>query len=1287
MLAVVFLTSSDTQAQRAPVLKQIKTPHDYYFREMYLPQVSSGPQGPTWSPDGQALIYSMQGSLWRQDLDSTAAVQLTAGPGYDHQPDWSPDGKSVLFTRYHNDAMELQLLDMSTGKVVALTAGGDVNLEPRWSPDGTQVAFVSTQGSGLFQVFTGAINNDRLHAAQLVRTRRSKTPRYYYSEFDHQISPVWSPAGDALLYISNPETPYGTGDIWYHPLAGDTAPFVVRREETTWRARPDIAPDGRRIVYSSYLGRQWHQLWLTTVTGKAEPFPMSYGDFDTSDARWSPDGEHIAYTVNENGNTELRVLQIPGGKTRGIDIEERRYAVPMGSVRLSIVDDSGDTVPARAAVVAADGRAYAPHAAWAHADDSFDRTQRAGEARYFHVAGEAVIDVPVGEVSITVWRGPENQIERRTVDVRAATATELRIEVQRLELDDAWSNWRSGDVHVHMNYGGNYLNTPQNLVRQAEAEDLDVVFNLIVNKEQRVPDVSFFSGNADRASNANVVLQHSQEFHTGFWGHLALLGLGEHLLLPDYSAYPETAAASLYPDNATVTDMARQQGAITGYVHPFLYPLPDPANDATLTNALPIDAALGKVDFYEVLGFADHRASAQIWYRLLNCGFRISAAGGTDAMANYASLRGPVGMNRTYVYSENWPTAADARRTAWIDGLRDGRSMATNGPLLGLSVDGAAPGETLSFATRGSATYSGFMRSAVPLDQLQLVQNGEVIRDIEISADGMSAEFSGVVELAESSWLVLRASASGPHPDVFDMYPYATTSPVYVDVGDVGPRSIEDIDYFLAWIARVREAVTSHEDFNAATEKERILGHIDAATAELMARRAQAGTAPANVKFMTFNIEWGGKNVAFEKVLEAIRLSGADIVGIQEAEGNLEELATELGWHFDERSYVISRFPLIDIPAANGKYVLVEVRPQQVVAVANLHLPSDPYGPDLERDGAADAEIIALEQRVRMPMLTSFLENLAPLVGTAMPVLVSGDFNAPGDNNWPVPAAMRHAGFRDSWREVHPDAATHPGYTWWAARPRIEHYAPGEQDPQGRIDMIWSAGPIQASDAALVGEANNPHVSIAVTPWPSDHRGVVATFAVVPAEWPAFLSTDRRVYSEDERPTLIYNLANAGGSRIVVTNPATGQVVAKHAIDQPSGRLQTQRLAPGRYVATIDNTDNRYEREFWVRENLGVPSIATAKQQFAADEPVLVRWQNAPGYRNDYIALYAADSADNDRDVQAFAYIDARPAGNLDLRVGVAAAGEVLRPGRYIAKLMKDDGYEALAESAAFEVR
>ena len=69
--AAIVLLGAAAGPARVPVLGQIALPHNYYYRELYLPQLTSGPSSVAWTPDGSAVIYSMQGSLWRQALDST----------------------------------------------------------------------------------------------------------------------------------------------------------------------------------------------------------------------------------------------------------------------------------------------------------------------------------------------------------------------------------------------------------------------------------------------------------------------------------------------------------------------------------------------------------------------------------------------------------------------------------------------------------------------------------------------------------------------------------------------------------------------------------------------------------------------------------------------------------------------------------------------------------------------------------------------------------------------------------------------------------------------------------------------------------------------------------------------------------------------------------------------------------------------------------------------------------------------------------------------------------------
>ena len=302
--------------QREPVLKQIDLPHSYYFREMYLPQLTSGPSSVAFSPDGASLVYSMAGSLWRQEIGSDQAVELTHGPGYDYQPDWSPDGRHIVFARHHDNAIELWQLDLSSGTAQQLTTTSAVNLEPRYSPDGKRLAYVSTAGSGHFNLFVAPIDGDKLGAPRaVVAPRESKIARYYYSKHDHTINPSWTPDGKRLVFVSNREIAYGSGDLCSAAVDGASDFECFVHEETSWRARPEVAPDGRRVLYSSYQGRQWHQLWLTTLAGDAQ-LPLTFGEFDATQARWSPDGRRIAYVSNEDGNLSLWVLEAVGGERR-----------------------------------------------------------------------------------------------------------------------------------------------------------------------------------------------------------------------------------------------------------------------------------------------------------------------------------------------------------------------------------------------------------------------------------------------------------------------------------------------------------------------------------------------------------------------------------------------------------------------------------------------------------------------------------------------------------------------------------------------------------------------------------------------------------------------------------------------------------------------------------------------------------------------------------------------------------------------------------------------------------
>jgi len=220
-----------------------------------------------------------------------------------------------------------------------------------------------------------------------------------------------------------------------------------------------------------------------------------------------------------------------------------------------------------------------------------------------------------------------------------------------------------------------------------------------------------------------------------------------------------------------------------------------------------------------VVGFSDHKSTAEVWYKLLNCGFRLPTAAGTDFMGNYASLRGPVGLNR--VYAEVKPGPLEIK--PWLAAIKAGRTFATNGPLLSFELGGKKVGDELQLEKKQDVPFKVSLRSIVPLDHLQIVCNGKVAREINLKGDRKTADASGTVALDGIGWCVLRAFSDKAEYPILDLYPYATTSPIYVSVAGAPLRSPADAAYFVAWVDRLIAAARSNTYWNTDAEKESVL--------------------------------------------------------------------------------------------------------------------------------------------------------------------------------------------------------------------------------------------------------------------------------------------------------------------------------------------------------------------------------------------------------------------------------------------------------------------------------
>jgi hypothetical protein len=272
----------------------------------------------------------------------------------------------------------------------------------------------------------------------------------------------------------------------------------------------------------------------------------------------------------------------------------------------------------------------------------------------------------------------------------------------------------------------------------------------------------------------------------------------KQLVEPIFTGFYHTTNPHDHPTNGDIADQAHDQQGHVNYTHPAQNPR-DPYEGAYTAKALPLDVARGKVDSIDVMG-SNHVANLPLWYRLLNCGFRIPASAGTDCFLNRISSRLP-GSDRVYV-----KIGGDFSYESWIEELKAGRTFVTNGPMLDFSVNTMFVGDTLQLETTTDVRCLCRVQSQFPVDRIELIYNGQVVAEIPVDGDARSVTSERSLNLDKSGWIALRAS--GPRePDQPSATLFAHTSPIYVEIADRPLDAREDAEYFLQWTDRLWESV------------------------------------------------------------------------------------------------------------------------------------------------------------------------------------------------------------------------------------------------------------------------------------------------------------------------------------------------------------------------------------------------------------------------------------------------------------------------------------------------
>ncbi len=277
---------------------------------------------------------------------------------------------------------------------------------------------------------------------------------------------------------------------------------------------------------------------------------------------------------------------------------------------------------------------------------------------------------------------------------------------------------------------------------------------------------------------------------------MTLVNLSQ-LVEPIMTGFKDTTNPWDIPTNSDIAEKTHLQNGLVNYTHVAQRP-DDPYLNPYTGKSIPIDVALGNIDTLDLN--ASYAGTVPLWYRLLNCGFRLTASAGTDCFLNRIRSRLP-GGDRVYVKIDG-----DLTYEKWIKGLRAGRSIVTNGPQLQFTADGKQIGDTIRLAGVDKVRIQAKVEAQFPIDRLEVISNGRVIATAEANENRLAAAIDQEVDISQGGWLAVRATGPG-HPDHPIGSQYAHTSPIYVDVGGRPAGSKQDAEYFLKWIDRLALAV------------------------------------------------------------------------------------------------------------------------------------------------------------------------------------------------------------------------------------------------------------------------------------------------------------------------------------------------------------------------------------------------------------------------------------------------------------------------------------------------
>lgn len=387
----------------------------------------------------------------------------------------------------------------------------------------------------------------------------------------------------------------------------------------------------------------------------------------------------------------------------------------------------------------------------------------------FYADGSATLSLPPGQYRVRAAKGLEWRRAEQTFEVKAGKAQELTIALERWT-DPASEGWYGADDHLHITRM--HPDDNRRIGRWMRAEGLHIANLLEMGTAAQLsvtPQYAYGEAGAYR-DGPLLLLTGAEHPRTHLLGHTITLGAEKRVdRREEYVLYGAAFAEG------------HEHGGASGFAH---YGIGH-AHDG-----LAVVAPTGLVRFVEVLQF--QVAIYDVWYQLLNLGFRIAPSAGTDFPCGPPTLPG-----RERFYSR---IDGEVTRTSFVEAVRAGRTFVTNGPMVDFRVNGVGPGSEVELEAPGTVSVHGQLRydpAQDEIDAVELVVNGEVVAMVDKPTGTGRFELRHELSVDRSLWVALRSTGT----KIADDGPFRPAAPQwlldaiaqYVD-GAGGPEMMEKVN-------------------------------------------------------------------------------------------------------------------------------------------------------------------------------------------------------------------------------------------------------------------------------------------------------------------------------------------------------------------------------------------------------------------------------------------------------------------------------------------------------------